>query len=102
MLERRYQAEKQQAENERLRARQALSLPQASRTRLQRNAIASAGVLALAIGFVLYRRRAAPYAHRSRGGPAFMLVDVDHFKAINDTHGIAPATRFWPSACAWQ
>lgn len=57
VLERRYQAEKHQAENERLRARQELNVLQASRTRLQRNAIAGAGVLALAIGFVLYRRR---------------------------------------------
>ena len=57
VLERRYQAEKHQAENERLRARQELNVLQASRTRLERNAIAGAGVLALAIGFVLYRRR---------------------------------------------
>ena len=123
MLERRYQAEKHEAENERLRARQELSLLQASRTRLQRNAIAGAGVLALAIGFVLYRRRVDAarlaselsvtdaltglhnrrYLHQTidadvaaalrrtrtdpEAGLAFMLIDVDHFKAINDTHG---------------
>lgn len=123
MLERRYQAEKHQAENERLRARQELDALQASRTRLQRNALAGAGVLALAIGFVLYRRRVDAarlaselsvtdaltglhnrrYLHQtidadvaaalrrardaSEPGLAFMLIDVDHFKAINDTHG---------------
>jgi diguanylate cyclase (GGDEF)-like protein len=123
MLERRYQAEKQQAENERLRARQELSAVQASRTRLQRNAVAGAGLLALAIGFVLYRRRVdaarlaselsvtdaltglrnrryveqtieadvAAALRRARtdadDGLVFMMIDVDHFKAINDTHG---------------
>lgn len=123
VLERRYQAEKHQAENERLRARQALSALQESRARLQRNAVAGAGALALAIGFVLYRRRVdaarlaselsvtdaltglrnrryveqtidadvAAAVRRARtdpdGGLVFMLIDVDHFKAVNDAHG---------------
>jgi diguanylate cyclase (GGDEF)-like protein len=123
MLERRYQAEKHQAENERLRAQQEINLLQASRSRLQRNAIAGAGVLTLAIGFVFYRRRVdaarlaselsvtdaltglrnrrfveqtieadvAGAVRRARtdpeGGLVFMLLDVDHFKAVNDTHG---------------
>ena len=123
MLERRYQAEKHDAENERLRARQEVSALQASRSRLQRNAVGGAGLLALAIGFVLYRRRVdaarlaselsvtdtltglrnrryvqqtidadvAAAVRRARtdpdGGLVFMLVDVDHFKAVNDANG---------------
>ena len=123
MLERRYQAEQHQAENERLRARQEVSALQASRSRLQRNAVGGAGVLALAIGFVLYRRRVdaarlaselsvtdaltglrnrryvqqtidadvAAAIRRARtdpdGGLVFMLIDIDHFKAVNDANG---------------
>ena len=123
MLERRYQAEKHQAENERLRARQEVSALQASRSRIQRNAVGGAGLLALAIGFVLYRRRVdaarlaselsvtdaltglrnrryvqqtidadvAAAVRRARtdpdGGLVFMLIDIDHFKAVNDANG---------------
>ncbi|MEX2272184.1 MAG: tetratricopeptide repeat-containing diguanylate cyclase [Vicinamibacterales bacterium] len=123
MLERRYQAERHQAENERLRTQQALSDLQASRSRLQRNAVAAAGVLMLTIGIILYRRRVdaariaselsvtdaltglrnrrfvqqtvdadvATALRRSRtdpdGGLVFMLLDIDHFKAVNDAHG---------------
>jgi diguanylate cyclase (GGDEF)-like protein len=123
MLERRYQAGKHAAENEKLRALQEVSALQASRSRLQRNAIAGAGVLMLAIGVILYRRRvdaarlaselsvtdaltglknrrfvqqtieadAASAVRRARtdpdGGLVFILLDVDHFKTVNDTHG---------------
>ncbi|MDQ3068195.1 MAG: diguanylate cyclase [Acidobacteriota bacterium] len=122
-LERRYQGEKVQAENERLLSRQALNELQASRSRTQRNAVAAAGALALVVGVFMYRRRVdaarlaselsvtdsltglrnrrfvqqtieadvAAVVRRARTDPdaalVFMMLDVDHFKAINDGHG---------------
>lgn len=42
-------------------------------------------------------------ARRHGNSMALLLIDLDHFKPINDTHGTMPATsscRTWPSGCA--